>query len=740
MKNNKSKHPTGADYKGKGKKHSQTSKDFSKPSRASGVLNLSKEREIDKKIDICAIIKKTSAKTEKKLPELLAPAGSLDALKAAIAGGADAVYFGGGDFNARINAKNFTNEELKQAIDLLHSCGKKAYITLNTLVHDREIDDYLRFAEFVYLAGADALIVADLGGAAAIHRHLPELELHASTQMSGHNLAQAKLLAEHGISRMVCARELPKEDIYSLVKDSPIEIETFVHGALCVCHSGQCLFSSLVGGRSGNRGECAQPCRLPYKNENGEQSYPLSLKDLSLANHITDLISCGVHSLKIEGRMKSPEYVFGVVRAFRTLLDENRNASPEELSNLAKIFSRGGFTDGYYTGKINSSMLGIRSDEEKQISKIALTSSEKIDNIPLKKTPISAHAKIIKGEKMSLRLECGEIYVTAYGDEPEKAINAPLSAENIRKNLTKMGATPFELENYTAVADEDIIVPISTLNALRREACEMLAKALAQNERERIGFDKYVQTVPKNEKKAQKTARFYYAEQLTDTARAYFDTIYLPLQNYNGECEGIIVPPVVLDSERARVEKMLDGAREKGAKYAIVGNLGALELAKKYEFEVHGDFRFNVYNNESVAKLENLGVESVILSPELTLPQIRDIKGDTATIVYGRIPLMLLEKCVAKEVSGCGVCQQNYASITDRRGIAFPILREFDHRSVIYNSAPTYMADRESELERANITNRHFIFSTESKIEVDNVINAYNNQSPAKYGEKIRRI
>ena len=721
----------------KNNKFSKANK-HSKPQRTGGALNLKKE--ITEKTDIATIIARTGKKTEKKLPELLAPAGSFDALKAAIAGGADAVYFGGGDFNARINAKNFTNDELKQAIDILHSCGRKAYITLNTLVHNRELDDYLRFAEFVYQAGADALIVADIGGAEAIHRHLPHLELHASTQMSGHNLAQAELLAKHGFSRMVCARELPRDDIEYLVKNSPIEIEMFTHGALCVCHSGQCLFSSLVGGRSGNRGECAQPCRLPYTDEKGKQSYPLSLKDLSLAGHITDLIDCGVQSLKIEGRMKSPEYVYGVVRAFRTLLDEGKNATPEELSQLARVFSRGGFTQGYFNRKINSSMLGIRSDEEKNISKTSLYSSEKIDEIKPQKHKISMYASVILGETMSLRLDCDTVSVTAYGQIPEKAINTPLSAENIKKNLSKLGATRFEIENYVAVTDDNIIVPISALNSLRREACEMLENALTSEEKVRTGFEKYIPNAPQNNKKQLRTARFYRAEQITPMAREYFDIIYLPLQSFNGECDGIILPPVILDSELEKVDKMLANAKEKGAKYALVGNLGALELAKKYGFIIHGDFRFNVYNNETVAKLENLGVENILLSPELTIPQIRDIKGDTATIIYGRIPLMLLEKCVSKEVTTCSECEKGLAAITDRRGITFPILREFEHRNVIYNSAPTYMADREDELARANITNRHFIFSTESERDVDSIINAYKNHVSAKENQKIRRI
>lgn len=737
MKNNKSKRPAIA-----GNKNKSASHNFSKPPRDSGALNLQKKREEIKieKIDIAQIIKKTNTKTNKKLPELLAPAGSLEALKVAIAGGADAVYFGGGDFNARINAKNFTNEELKYAINLLHSCGRKAYITLNTLVHDRELEDYLRFAEFVYLSGADALIVADLGGADAIHRHLPNLELHASTQMSGHNIEQAKLLANHGFSRMVCARELPKNDIAELVANSPIEIEMFTHGALCVCHSGQCLFSSIVGGRSGNRGECAQPCRLPYKNENGEQFYPLSLKDLSLANHITELIDCGVHSLKIEGRMKSPEYVFGVVRAFRTLLDEGRNATPQELSNLAKIFSRDGFTDAYYQKNISSAMLGVRSDEQKQISKIALESSEKMDEITPIKTKINAFARVCLDRPSELTLSCGDIEITAYGATPDKAINAPLTPENIKKNLTKFGATNFALEDFSLIYDEAVIMPISALNELRRSACEMLEAELYSMSEKRVGYSNFVPIFSQNNKNTCKTARFVDASQITKSAKEYFDIIYLPLHKFNGECEGVILPPVIFDSETKTVDKMLSLAKEKGAKYALVGNLGALELAKKHSFDIHGDFRFNVYNNETVVKLENLGVKNIILSPELTLPQMRDIKGDTSTIVYGRLPLMLLEKCVNTELGSCESCKEGALTLTDRKGISFPTTYEFAHRNVIYNSAPTYMADRETDLKCAGITNRHFIFSIESANEVDEIIHLYKTHSPAEENKKIRRI
>ena len=699
-------------------------------------------KKIEETVDISSIISPQKKKAYATLPELLAPAGSLDALRAAVNAGADAVYFGGSSHNARINAHNFTNDEIAYAIKLLHSYGKKAYITLNTLVLGKEIEQYLQFAEFAANCGADALIVADIGGASAIRRHIPSLELHASTQMSGHNVAEAKILKDLGFSRMVCAREMPYEDVEFLVRNSPIETEMFVHGALCVCHSGQCLFSSIVGGRSGNRGECAQPCRLPYMNAKGKETFPLSLKDLSLADHLTELVEMGVHSLKIEGRMKSPEYVFGVTKAFRTLLDNGADASDREMSSLAKIFSRGGFTDGYYKHNINSSMLGIRSDSDKQNSKnIKITASKNITSLELAKTPVDIFAKIKEGEPCELTLSAEDSTVTVNGVIVQAAINAPLSFEDVKRSLIKLGNTPFCVKSFDAELSNGTIVPISALNALRRQAADQLEALLnAKKSGNDALFEKYIPESSKSERRLAKSARFTSPEQIPECAYEFFDIIYLPLDKFSGECNGIILPPVIFDSEREKIEKILRKARDIGAKHALVGNLGALELAKKYDFTIHGDFRLNAYNEETVQSLQALGVRDVMLSPELTLPQMRDIKGDVCSIVYGRLPLMLLEKCVIKEVASCDVCSQIKATITDRRGISFPVLREGEHRNIIYNSLPTYMADKEDELVRANVKSRHFIFSTESKDECERVIIAYKNHISPVANEKIRRI
>ena len=678
------------------------------------------------------------------LPELLSPAGSPEAFEAAIDGGADAIYVGGASFNARINAQNFSEQDLASAVKLAHLYGVKVYQTINVMVHGKETSELLRAAERSAAIGVDAFIVSDLGAASLIHTHLPEMPLHASTQMSVHNSSGARLLADYGFSRVVPARELSKENIRSLVENNPLEVEIFIHGAMCVSHSGQCLFSSLVGGRSGNRGLCAQPCRLPYAcaDQRVGDKYPLSLKDMSLAGHVREIIDSGVASLKIEGRMKSPEYVFGVTKAFRTLLDNGADASDREMSSLAKIFSRGGFTDGYYKHNINSSMLGIRSDSDKQNSKnIKITASKNITSLELAKTPVDIFAKIKEGEPCELTLSAEDSTVTVNGVIVQAAINAPLSFEDVKRSLIKLGNTPFCVKSFDAELSNGTIVPISALNALRRQAADQLEALLnAKKSGNDALFEKYIPESSKSERRLAKSARFTSPEQIPECAYEFFDIIYLPLDKFSGECNGIILPPVIFDSEREKIEKILRKARDIGAKHALVGNLGALELAKKYDFTIHGDFRLNAYNEETVQSLQALGVRDVMLSPELTLPQMRDIKGDVCSIVYGRLPLMLLEKCVIKEVASCDVCSQIKATITDRRGISFPVLREGEHRNIIYNSLPTYMADKEDELVRANVKSRHFIFSTESKDECERVIIAYKNHISPVANEKIRRI
>ena len=666
-----------------------------------------------------------------RLPELLCPAGSPKALEAAIEGGADAVYFGGSLFNARINAQNFSEESMRESIALAHAYSVKCYMTLNTLVYDRELESVLRAAAQGYEAGVDALIVADLGVASLIHKYLPDLPLHASTQASGHSVFAATELQKLGFSRMVMAREASLRDIRYFCKNSDMELEVFTHGALCVCHSGQCLFSSLVGGRSGNRGECAQPCRLPFSVK-GRDAYPLSLRDLCLAPHIPELIDAGVTSLKIEGRMKSPEYVRAVASVYRKLLDECRAATSEEIAYLESVFSRGGFTDGYFAGKINGSMLGVRSESDKQSTR----ELEKFDGIK-KKIPIDMKAEFFCGTPSRLTVSAGGRTASVVGDEPQRALTQPMTAQDFEKNLSKLGATPYIAKNIEISLDDGIMLPVSRLNALRRAAVEAIVKNESRKAPEppKISFERQKRT-------ELLTASFAQPSALTEKAKRYFDVIFLPLDRYAGETNGVAIPPVVFDSERERVIAMLDRAVKLGAKYALVGNLAHISLAREFSLIPIGDIRLNITNSESANVLRKLGIERFVASPELTLPMLRDISGEASAAVYGKLPLMLLEKCVIRELGGC-LDRQNKniicsAALTDRTGARFPVLREGRHRNIVYNSLPTSMSDREQALEKSNIKARHFIFSDESPKRVDQIIDAFVHHTDI--GERARRI
>lgn len=661
-------------------------------------------------------------------PELLAPAGSPAAFDAAIEAGADAIYLGLPSFNARINANNFTPADIGAAFSRAHAYGVKIYVTLNTLVFDREREDFLRTAESAYLAGADGFIVADLGAAALIRKSMPDIELHASTQLSGHNVSAAEKLAELGFTRMVCAREMSEDDISSFVKNSPIEAEVFVHGALCVSHSGQCLFSSLVGGRSGNRGECAQPCRLPYRCGKKE-GYPLSLKDLSLAAHVDKLCDMGIASFKIEGRMKSPEYVRDVTRIWRRLIDEHRGANLYEMQELGEIFSRGGLTDAYFKKNVSSSMLGTRSEGDKQKSRelLAFRGLER-------KMPIDIFVRIKAGEPSSITLT--NYGKTVYGDIPEAARTAPLDRAAVEKNVLKLGGTPYFARKIDVELDDGLILPVSAINKLRREAIASLTLGTRDKESirevgtEKIGY----------EPTSLRTAAFYEPRSITKRAREYFDIIYTPLHLFEGQSNGVIMPPVIFDSERAEVVDLLKEASQKGAEHVLVGNIGHIDLAREAGLEIHADHRFNIANSSAAKELSALGVSDFIVSAELTLPQIRDIGTKRLATVYGKIPLMTLEKCVIKDVSSCKNCEgDGFVYLVDRKGIRFAARREYKHRNLIFNSVPTYMADRYELLKKYKVDAWHFIFSDENPREVDEVIDAYISHRTPKTNS-VRRI
>ena len=673
-------------------------------------------------------------KRKSSLPELLAPAGSFECLVAAVAAGADAIYIGGKRFGARAYAKNFDSEELSRAVSYCHLHGVKLYVTLNTLIEDGEMADAISYAAELYNIGVDALIIADVGAISEIRRKIPALELHASTQMSVHSTTGAEAAYELGCTRVVLARELSLTDIKSVTEKCRAEVEVFVHGALCVCHSGQCLFSSLVGGRSGNRGECAQPCRLPYNNG----KYPLSLKDMSLASHIEELIDSGVASLKIEGRMKSPSYVYTVVSTYRKLLDEHRSANSEEGERLRRAFSRGGFTDSYFSGNPRAkNMTGVRSEADKSDSK----SDELAEFLPTR-VKVYASAVLKLGQPSSMTLSDGVRSATAYGDAPDTAINAPLDEASVRARLAKMGNTYLSLDesDIELVLDEGINLSPAKLNALRRAAVD----AFSGTDRSGVSVEceDYIKKAKEYKNKSKiSTAQFMREEPfvtlnlLGETER--FDITFIPLLSSDRALSlsnGVAIPPIVFDSEEAGVRRGLARAKELGVKYALVGNIGQIELAKDAGLVPIGDFRLNVTNAESRNAYMNIGVESMLASVELTLPKARDVAAGVVT--YGRIPLMITERCFICENFGCDACDK--AAFTDRKGEKFPLMRESEHRNLILNCAVTYMGDKRAELDKYRITHTHFIFTLESADEAKRAIGAYFGAKPLGVG--MRRV
>ena len=672
-------------------------------------------------------------------PELLAPAGSAEALEAALAAGADAVYLGARSLNARHYAENFDDDELFAALRRCRALGVKTHITLNTQVSVKEIKEALTFVGRALEAGADAFIVADLGLADAIKSYYPSAVLHASTQASGQNAFSARTFEKLGFSRMVAPRELSKDDLAALCKNSPIEIEMFVHGALCVSFSGQCLMSSVIGGRSGNRGECAQPCRLPYKCA---CEYPLSLKDLSLAGHITDILGLGVASLKIEGRMKSADYVYGVTSLYRKLLDERRNATADEIAHLAAIFSRSGFTDGYFTKKVGTSMLGVRTEAQKHDSASLPKLKFEKRRLPIEikgdfsRFPATVTASAARGV---------EKYVAkaVFDGEKTDGIN-PLGEERLVSSLEKCGDTLFKVDKINVAGGDGGAIKVSDVNALRREALRKLENELAH-------VDKPVCTgelpMTSGSRAAPiKTASFMFADAVTPRALDYFDRIFVPLGEYEklkfkDKKIGIALPPICFDGEREALLRRVRKARDDGCVSVLATSLWQVDLLAG--FEMFGDLRLNVNNAFAASVLSRLGAARIIASPEVSLNRAASFGTATSAVIYGRLPLMTTEKCVIRDALGisgknCVHCDNDrIVKLSDRTGAEFIVCREEPHRNVIFNSVPVWNCDKADEYEKLSL-GAHFIFTDESAADVDKIINTAKEKKPAQ--GKFKRI
>lgn len=652
--------------------------------------------------------------------EILAPAGSQESLIAGVRCGANAVYLGGKALNARRNAGNFDDEELFEAVKYCHSHGVLVYQTLNTLCSDDELDLVYNAVKYSLEIGVDGFIVQDIGVAKMIKESFSTAKLHASTQMSVMTPEGVSALKEMGFSRAVLPREMTADEILEIRKSTDLELEIFVHGALCMSVSGQCLLSAMIGGRSGNRGLCAQPCRLPFSAK-GSGSCDLSLKDLSLIKNLDEIGNLGVISLKIEGRMKRPEYVAAAVTAIKKAIEGNYDYKDE--IDLKSVFSRSGFTNGYFANNRGRDMFGTRQKEDVISAKDVLKNFAHLYDNENPLLPIDMDFVCRSGEKISLTASALGKTVTVFGDEPEKAINKPTSRDAVTEKLLKLGGTQFYAGKINAVVDDGLAVPVSKINALRRTAVELLSE-YGKKEVEGYPFEKpskiYCAGAPYY------TARFSSAEQVPD--KHPFKYIFIPIwssaDDFADNRAGVEIPRGMFGREK-EIEQKLIKLKKAGVSYALCGNLGSYTLAKRIGYTVFGDFGLNVFNSVSADMIEN-----PILSPELTASQINSINAKgKGFIAYGNIPLMLTRNCPVKNSIGCEKCRKN-GGLTDRKGVIFPVVCSPYPCVEVLNSVPIYLAERMAEF-HADFA--HFYFSKESREQVEKIISLYENGAKAPF-------
>ena len=685
--------------------------------------------------------------------ELLSPAGSMEALKAAVQNGANAVYLGCGSFNARQSAKNFTLQTLPEAVKYCHIRGVAVHLTLNTLVSDRETEQVEELIRAAAECGVDAFIVQDLNVIRLCRHIAPTVAIHGSTQLTVHSLPGVLLCAAWGMSRVVLSRELTKDEIRYICANSPIEIEVFGHGALCMCYSGQCYLSAAIGGRSGNRGRCAQPCRQSYGCSRWENRFPLSLKDNCLVEYLQELQDMGVASLKLEGRMKRPEYVAAVTKIYRQALDEGI-VTRQMRNDLLSAFNRQGFTDGYYTGKTGKAMFGIR-DEKAEDTAFFKEMRLTYDGVENGLVPVRFRAEIYHdGSRLTVTDPEGR-KCTVTGPLPEAARRLPLTEDLFAARVGKTGGTPYRCVEVTARIGPGLTLSAAAINALRRDALDQLTALRARRDppilrrtrkqTHQVGF----RGAPSF------TVQVTNAQQITPKLLKMKPALlYVPLHILAADprlCRDLtrkaevaaVLPRICHDGELDTLRAQLRTVRDQGVKAALVGNLGLLLPAREAGMRLHGDFGLNIYNSGAVDMARELELASVTLSFEMTLPQIRDVSKSVPCEIfaYGRLPLMVTENCMIKGLSGDCTCHLGSSRLMDKTGADFPVIKDGNScRSVLLNGKKLYWLDRQEDLSKLGLWATRLYFTTENAGEVDRVLNSCIAPAPFAPGNCTRGL
>ena len=670
--------------------------------------------------------------------ELLSPAGGFDSLIAAVQTGADAVYMGFGAFNARRSAKNFTDGEFASAVAYCHLRGVRVFLTLNTLLTDRELVQAAESLRKASAMGVDAILVQDWGLLALAREIVPDVPLHASTQMSLFTLGGANEAAALGMERVVLARELNRDEVREICAGCPAEIEIFIHGALCMCYSGQCEMSAVVGERSGNRGACAQPCRLPYGVDGPcRGGHPLSLKDANLSAYLAEMEVMGVACLKLEGRMKRPEYVAVITGIYRRLLDEKRRPTAEEARQLEQAFSRSGFTDGYWLGKKGPQMFGTRPENAPEPKELFAEARETYENgKENRRIPVDLRLTVRRGEPVRLSGACtasgGVAMAMAQGDIPEEARNRAVTAEELRQRLSKTGGTVFTADNIEMELDEGLMVSASAVNGLRRELLEELAKRRVAIPPRRELSVPPLPDAPEGGQDMRFTCSVLKAEQVTAALLAERPAIvYVPIEELDkldagldwGETElCAVLPRIFRTADEVPLRQLLQ--RHPEASSVSIGNLGHLPIVRGLGRTLRGDCGLNIFNSRSLLFWREQGLDSAAVSFELRWQQIRDLKKylPCEAVVYGRLPLMVTENCVTR----CNVgCTHGAGSIlTDRTGAQFPVTCGYGCRCEIQNSKTLFLADK-PEMRRCGLTYGRLRFTTETPEQCAAVLRRY---------------
>lgn len=658
--------------------------------------------------------------------ELLAPAGSGASLRAAVQSGADAVYLGGSKFGARQSAENFTAVQMKEWVDYCHLYGVDVHAAVNTLIKEKEIAELAGYIAQLCEIGVDALIVQDIGAAEIIKKIAPEMTLHASTQMTVTSLEGVRYLENMGFDRVVLARELSRDEIEYICKHARAEIEVFVHGAICMCYSGQCLMSSILGGRSGNRGRCAQPCRLPYELIENDKivgtGYILSPKDMALVNELQTLEKIGVASLKIEGRLKRAEYVSAVVGVYRKCLDEARRASSADMRELTDAFSRSGFTDGYFRAALGKNMMSHKTPSNSGENIFSEAAKKRAaQDADFRKIPVH----IIGTLKLDSTLEvtfrdddgnCAQAFGTI---KSEKALHKPIGAERLEEQLTKLGQTPFVCTDAKVEAEDGITIPVKEINAVRREAANKLIELRKQRKEKKAFKFTMPKSVKRNDNEIILTAQVSTADQLRAAVESGIKEIYAPpellgtLNNKMFGCNRIIAAASeIFSEENIETDRVLVSSPAAAYRYK--------------DKKLYGDFRLNVFNSAAAEHFSSF--ERITLSPELNLHEIEELCENTGVstevIVYGHLPLMIMKNCPIKAM---GKCQngKNIYKLRDRKKEEFPLVCTKNCAAALLNSKPLFMADKLCDITKQKINAVRLIFTVEKFSQCGKIIDIY---------------